>query len=46
MTYTHDYQPTYYFKTCCEKTIETENYFGISDFTITPAPSVGDVFLV
>ena len=46
MMYTHDYQPTYYFKTCCEKTIETENYFGISDFTITPAPSAGDVFLV
>jgi len=40
------YQPTYYFRTCCTKTVETDNYFAISDFTISPIPSVGDVFLV
>jgi hypothetical protein len=39
-------QPTYYFRTCCTKTVETDNYFAISDFTISPIPSVGDVFLV
>ena len=39
-------QPTYYFRTCCEKTIETDNYFAISDITIDPVPSIGDVYLV
>lgn len=39
-------QPTYYFRTCCEKTIETDNYFAISNITIDPVPSIGDVYLV
>jgi len=40
------YLPTYYFRTCCEKTIETDNYFAISNITIDPVPSIGDVYLV
>jgi hypothetical protein len=40
------YQPTYYFKTCCPKQTLTDNYFGVSNFTISPIPSVDDVFLV
>lgn len=40
------YQPTYYFKTCCLKQTLTDNYFGVSNFTISPIPSVDDVFLV
>lgn len=40
------YKTTYYFETCCPKPTLTDNYFGISNFTISPTPSLGDVFLV